>query len=143
MSQRCPKHDSLTHCFPFANANVESTTIRIIVPQLLNFKDAECNRPLLKKNCHNFYTNIFNTKVVTTGIPGFSNLGICEFILESVNSSCVPDSNISNKSRPPFVVQVPLAFAGSFPSKIRCAFNFFLSSRKAKGPKILRPKSTD
>ena len=54
MSQRCPKHDSLTHRFSFANANVESTTIRIIVPQLLNFKDAECNRPLLKKKCHNF-----------------------------------------------------------------------------------------
>ena len=80
MSQRCPKHDSLTHCFPFANANVESTTIRIIVQQLLNFKDAECNRPLLKKTATTF-TPTFST-------PKWSRLAFQVLvILESVNSS--------------------------------------------------------
>ena len=52
-------------------------TIRKIVPQLLNFWMLSVIDLYFTKNKgQNFYTNMFNTKVVTTGFSRFCSLGI-------------------------------------------------------------------
>ena len=52
-------------------------TIRKIVPQLLNFwMPSVVDLYFTENHCQNFYTNMFNTKVGTTGFSRFCSLGI-------------------------------------------------------------------